>query len=442
MGSSRPERSRPGVAARQSKGNALAALLRRGQFPVLVQRVIVAGFLLVAVDRIMVFSRHDGDFRLYTWTGEAALARTDLYHGCPWGACTWPPVFSLGCIPLAVLARWSEPGVRAIWLLVNGAALAWIVRLLAAWAYPGARWRWWPERGAVSPGSVECALPLLLCGRFLLVNAEFLQVNLLILLCELAGLWGVAQRRDAAGGVLIGLAGALKVLPWLLIPWLFWRGRRTAAVAAAASGLGWTVLPGLYFGWQPLAALLRDWPRAVGEGWGVNGPNQSVAAMLDRFVGHGVTPGNAGSFPFAFVPGSGSPIVPWLALLAAVAVVAAAAFAWRRPLRLASAAGAAEAGAVIGASVLFSPLAWVHYFVAFLVPAAGSLAVIRKSRAGADNLQPALTMLAAAAAVIWLTSRTVAGSWLSKVGLSLSVLTLAGGLLAAGAGWAAARGRA
>jgi len=420
----------------------MVRLLQRGQFPLIVQRAVVVGFLLIALNRVIVLSAHDGDFRLYTWTGQAALARGDLYHGCPYGACTWPPVFSLGCIPLALLADASEPGVRAAWLILNAAALAWIVRLLARWAYPAAPWRWWPARGAISPGSVELALPLVLCGRFRLVNAEYLQVNRLILLGELLGLWWIVRRRDLAGGSLIGLAGALKILPWLLIPWLFWRGRRRAAVAAAAAGAAFTALPGLWFGWRELGALLLDWPRAVGAGWGVNGPNQSVPAALDRLVGYGVTPGKAAAFSFDFVPGSGAPAVPWLAAALALAAVAGAVLVWRRDLRLASVAGQAEAGAVIAASFLFAPLAWVHYFVALLVPATAALAALRRGRPDPGAARVVGMAVVAAAAIIGLTARAVAGTRLAKMGLSLSDVTVAGLLLMAGAGWAAARARA
>lgn len=415
--------------------------LRQAQLPVGWQRVLVAGFLVLAVGRTWTCAHRPGDFRLYTWTGEAALAHADLYHGCPWGACTWPPIFSLGCIPFALLTRWSETGARAIWLALNAGALAAILRILAAWAYPGAAWRWWPARGAVSPGAVEVALPLLVCGRFLLVNAEFLQVNLLVLLGAVAGVWWIARGREGAGAALVGLAGALKILPWLLVPWLFWRGRRRAAVLAGLAGVGWTLLPAGWFGWGRFVGLLRDWPRAVAEGWGVNGPNQSVPAMVDRFVGHGVTPSTAASFPFEFVAGSGSPVVPWITLALVAVAVAGAVLAWRRPLNLASPAGLAEAGAVLGAAVLFAPLAWVHYFVVLLVPAAGTLAVLRGRRLPDPDARWCAAGLGLAATLTWVTSRAVAGPWLAKVGLSLSVVTLAGLVLVVASGWAAARSR-
>src|SRR6185295_13879212 len=156
-----------------------AAQPRRLPWPVPVQRAVVAALALFIAQRAWVGAHRAGDFRLYTWTGEAALARADLYHGCPYGACTWPPVFSLGCIPLALLERWSDTGARAVWIAVNGAALAAILALLSGWV-DRRPWSWWPRSGTRSPGSASVLVPLLVGGRFLLVNLEFLQVNLLI----------------------------------------------------------------------------------------------------------------------------------------------------------------------------------------------------------------------------------------------------------------------
>lgn len=421
-----------------------AAWPRHVRWSVGAQRIVLVGLLVFAAQRAWVGAHRQGDFRLYTWTGEAALARGDLYHGCPWGACTWPPVFSLGCIPLALLERWSPTGARAVWIAVNGLALGWLLRMLARWAAESraqAAWSWWPGRGRLSPASPSVLLPLLLCGRFFLVNLEFLQVNVLILFLEVAGLWWIAGRRELAGGSLIGLAAALKVLPALLIPWLFWRGRRRAAAAAAVAALAFTLAPGVFFGWEHLGALLADWPRAVRGDWGVNGPNQSILAMLDRVIGHGVTPFNAGAFSTEYVARSGHPLAGWLALGTAALAVAWAVHGWRRPLRLGSVAGMAEAGAVLGASVVLAPLAWVHYFVVLLVPATAVLAALRR-----DDLEPAIRRrvaagLAIAAALIWLTSRAVVGPRLAKIGLTLSDITLAALLVTACSGSVVRRAR-
>jgi hypothetical protein len=327
-------------------------------------------------------------------------------------------------------------------LALNAVALASTVRLLVRWAYPTSPWRWWPAPGVVSPGSPEVALPLLLCGRFLLVNAEYLQINPLILWCEVWGLSLLARRLEVRGAAAVGLAGALKILPWLLIPWLAWRGRRRAAFLSAIFAAGWSVAPAAWFGWSRWIALVRDWPRAVAQGWGVNGPNQSAAAMLERFMSHGVRPWNAGAFSWEFVPASGSAWVTGGVALLALSAFVAAAMLWRRPLRLDSVAGLGEAGAVLGASVLFAPLAWVHYFVVLLVPATAVVAAHRRGLLPRGATVGTTILLAAGAVLVCATARLVVGARLAKIGLTMSDLTVAGLLICCASAWVAARSRA
>ena len=93
--------------------------------------------------------------------------------------------------------------------------------------------RWWPLAAGVLAGALQQMLPLR-------DEIKFGQVDeLLVLMCAVDCLF-LSRRR--AGGVLVGLATAVKLTPGVFIVYLFVTGRRRAAATATATFVGASLL--------------------------------------------------------------------------------------------------------------------------------------------------------------------------------------------------------
>jgi hypothetical protein len=186
-----------------------------------------------------------------------------------------------------------------------------------------------------------------------------------ILTACLAGAWLLVRGRAVAGGALIGIAAAVKVLPVFFVPYFAWKRWWAACTAAIVSGVLASLAPVLVFGPERFAAYARHWLDLSMGSWPVRKGNQSVYAMVDRLYTHGVIVWSPSQ---KRLTAGNDPVVAAIVygLLAAVAL--AFAYVSRRDGRQpASAAVTVEVAMVLCVAVLFSPLAWKHYFVFLLL---------------------------------------------------------------------------
>src|SRR5574337_105859 len=114
-----------------SLSSAPAAEPRRWTF----QRIVALAAATFALIGTIVWMQRPGDFAGYVTVGELVLAGKHIYRDAPPGLNTWPPFFSLLCVPLALLARPTPLLARAVWLLLNFALLWMTLRLLARLIY-------------------------------------------------------------------------------------------------------------------------------------------------------------------------------------------------------------------------------------------------------------------------------------------------------------------
>jgi hypothetical protein len=232
------------------------------------------------------------------------------------------------------------------------------------------------SRTGIPLASAAVLGPLVLSGRFLLGNLDRLQINMVILTACLAGALllvrgqppgrthPLRRRHAAAGGALVGGAAAVKVLPVFFVPYFAWKRWWTTCAAAVGTGVLASLAPVLMFGWERFAAYARHWIALSAGSWPVRKGNQSVYAMVDRLYTHGAI---VWSPSHKRLTAGNDPVVA--AIVYGLLAVVALAFAWvsrRGGRQPASAAVTVEVAIVLCIAVLFSPLAWKHYFV-FLV---------------------------------------------------------------------------
>jgi len=309
--------------------------------------------------------RRPGDFAGYVLVGDLVLADHDIYRDSPPGLNTWPPFFSLLCVPLALLARPSPYLARGVWLALNFVLLWVALKSLARLVYQQELCLR-PAPTGLSLASPDVLIPIILCYRFILGNFDHLQVNIVIFACAVAGLLWHVRGHDLGAGLLLGLAAALKVMPILFVPYFVYRGRFRVAAATAAAATVFSLSPILVYGWTQFIDYVGAWRQALAIGWGVGKMNQSVYAMLDRFLGHGIRPGHTPVLDE--LPESGNLVVQVAMVAVLMLITVSACWLFRGRQKGDSPASLAEYSVIFIVSALFGPLAWKAYLVVLLCP--------------------------------------------------------------------------
>ncbi|MEA2626937.1 MAG: alpha,2-mannosyltransferase [Candidatus Binatota bacterium] len=386
--------------------------------------------LLVAAAILFVGSvQHNRDMTGYLLVGRLVLAGRHAYLDAGAGVNTWPPFFSLLCVPLALLDEASRLLSRGTWLLLNFASLVWVLRIVARRVY-GRELVLDPRSPGLALAAPEMLVPLLLTGRYLVSNFDHLQINLIVFALALGGLDLDARGRPLAGGLALGLASAIKLMPIAFVPYLMWARRWTAAAAATAATIILSLLPVPVFGLRRFLDYGRAWLDALGEGWGVGHMNQSIFAMWDRWLGHGMMPFTAEKANG--VPESGDPLVTFATAVTVAALVAAALWATRRRPAAGGWPELAEWSLVFIVSAILGPVSRKSYLVVLLLPNVLLFAAWRSPPLDDRTRQIAGASLVASFLLGGLTSPGLVGRRLAGTLAMTSVVTIATLVLYAG----------
>src|SRR5512135_304027 len=197
------------------------------------RRLVLSALLLAFVASFFVYARRNVDFAGYVAVGNAFFDGRDIYLDTPAGTNTWPPFFSLAVVPLGLLDRVSPYLARIAWIALTWASIIWALDLIARLIY-GKRLRPRPDESSLSVTSPELLVPFALALPFIVNNFELLQINMTLFTLALWGLYLQANGREAAGGIAIALAAAMKVMAIVFLPYLLYRKRWRAAFWMAA----------------------------------------------------------------------------------------------------------------------------------------------------------------------------------------------------------------
>jgi len=101
--------------------------------------------------------------------------------------------------------------------------------------------------------------------RFIHENLHYLQITILILYLSLQGIQLVFSNKPKPlwGALLIALGINIKLLPLVLVPYLFYRGFFKAGVYIIAIYIGMLYLPSLLIGWEQNQLLLSTWAHLI-----------------------------------------------------------------------------------------------------------------------------------------------------------------------------------
>lgn len=359
---------------------------------------------------------------------------------------TYPPFPMALALPFTEL---SPLGCRLAWYAVNAACLVWLVT--AAWAMSGGK----RLRDAASwPLSEHAIFGLgLACGIWYSFHAlAHQQTDIVVTALILGGCRFVQTGRSRTGGILVGLAAAMKCTPLLLAPYLLFRRQFLAAGLLVATAVGASLLPDLAHRSPSGTTWLTEWyerflkPMAdrnrVPGMWASDILyNQSLGGTLNRWTQTAWT-WHQGGIAFAAAEAPIDPQRLKLILLGielAFAAVAGLLFCRRfrlQPHESASDAkwAAHEYGLVAILMLLFSPMSSIPHFATLILPGfcLARQAIVRRDRVAA-------VCVALAAACALLSNKDLQGNSLYSLTLWHGIVMANAIVLFAGLSWTLGR---
>ncbi|GAB2961031.1 membrane protein [Amycolatopsis acidiphila] len=198
----------------------------------------------------------------------------------PWWALlpfTYPPTAALLFVPLAIVPTQVAWGVLTA---VSVLAMALVIRV-AIGSLPkpvagGARW--WS-----SPARATLVFSVVLLGLEPVWRTIFLgQINLILMALVVLDVLVVTSRGGRGGGIMVGVAAAVKLTPLIFVVHLFLTGKRADAVRALVTFLGLQLLMLLLIPGD----TIRYWTKTISD-TGRIGPvhwagNQSLNGLMNR----------------------------------------------------------------------------------------------------------------------------------------------------------------
>ena len=382
-------------------------------------RVAVALALTFAALNAVNAINKGGDAEVFIEGGRRLLHAEPLYDGSsaaagfigpPFQAVFFAPFAALG--PLVAKLLWHLTGIACL--------IAGMLFITRSWSLARR------DLGLpAAPAFPAAFAPLLAVLLPLQTNFEHQNMNPLLLALMVGATWLVARGSDAAAGVVLGVAIALKAFPALLVIVLVCRARGRAVAAAVGVALVLTLLPLPLYGIDGYVQLLRAFRRLASSGFPARGNNQSLFAAFDRLMG----PADDD-----FIHQAEGPVLIAYCLVAALLLLALTivSLRMRRP---SIATITIQLYAAIAVAVLLSPIAWDHYWV-LMLPA---LVVLHDSRNPRLLGAAGPVVFWSAAVLITGLSRALLGRALFGLARSFSSYTIAGLIIVGALVWISVR---
>jgi len=199
----------------------------------------------------------------------------------PWWALlpfTYPPTAALLFVPLAALPTQVAWGVLAA---ISVLAMALVIRVaIGSLPKPVAGPRWWS-----SPARATLVFSIVMLGLEPVWRTVFLgQINLILMALVVVDVLVLTARGARGGGIMVGIAAAVKLTPLIFVVHLFLTGKRKDAARALVTFLG---LQALMLVLIP-GDTIRYWTKTISD-TGRIGPvhwagNQSLNGLMNRIT--------------------------------------------------------------------------------------------------------------------------------------------------------------
>jgi alpha-1,2-mannosyltransferase len=305
-------------------------------------------FILTGIIVYLLHTKMGVDSAVYRSGGVAILTGEPLYEGMKLGAepvwaelpFTYPPTAALMFVPLTFLPTVVAWGVLTA---ISVLAMSVVIRIILEKVPNRPSW--------LVPTKATVWFSILMLGIEPVWRTLFLgQINIILMLLIVVDVLVISAARGRVGkwgGVLIGVAAAVKLTPLIFVAHLLLTGQRTSAVRAIATFLG---LQALMFAisardaWHYWTITVVGDPMRIGPVYWDG--NQSLNGLINRIT-------------------INDPSSTKIALMIGAVVAIPAMLLVRRFYRHDKAVAALMVSAFFG--LLFSPVSWTHHYV-WVVP--------------------------------------------------------------------------
>lgn len=230
------------------------------------------------------YAFREGDFAGYAIAGEYALKGMDLYSH--W-LNTWPPLFSVFCIPIYWLNEWAPLPLRLLWQLLSIAAFFHLAnRLMLLFKKQKLVFRKSKHSGELSVDSWYFVLPFLFTFKYVLDNLANLQINIIMLALVIEAVYLFKRKQNTVwSAFLLALTLSLKVYT-LFFFMLFFFIREWKFVLLT---LSWMVILHIpmfaVMGWNQSFVYFERWWVEIAQAFPMIGhKNQSFFAAVWRLT--------------------------------------------------------------------------------------------------------------------------------------------------------------
>jgi len=244
------------------------------------KNIILGILLLVLLFELVRSSLRNGDFIGYLNAGNLTLNGQNIYSDY---LNTWPPFFSVFCVPLSLLDKLNGTLVRGLWTVFTLASLFWLMQITVRWLH-GKRLLLPYKKGneaSMGMSNFLVLVPFLILFRFVLDNLTNLQINLILLWASVLVVDWFIKGKHSWAGALLAFIISLKVYPIFLLLYFVFKREFKLVI--------WTLLflavinavPFLVYGSEQALQYYAHWWNEIASPYAsVQHKNQSFFSMM------------------------------------------------------------------------------------------------------------------------------------------------------------------
>jgi len=229
-------------------------------------------FLFIAVAFVLLKGTTGGDFDVFLDASRRLYNHENIYSSFSSGGFQWyySPFFALILIPFCNTLIFSEELWSLLSLLLMYRSFT-LIELFFDFSYFSTKqkklWVW---------------LCVIFSVQFVLNNITLIQITALLLWGILESLHQNDKGKPFLAGVILGFVSIIKLMPLLMLPYLFYRGHFKMLGYTILTFLALLILPGVFFGFDYNFFLIQNWILLIN-------PNNSELVIAEVLGFHDLT---------------------------------------------------------------------------------------------------------------------------------------------------------
>jgi len=242
-------------------------------------KLLICLFVLIAVITAYISCTDGGDFDVYLQAARQLSKRQNIYvppfvKGLQY---YYSVFFALILSPVGSYIFATE----FAWLLLSYCFLFRIMKLMKAYFNIDVL--------SNKQQIIWFVLSVILSLQFLMYDVSLIQVTIFLLWSILESLQLIRNDREILGGMLLATAINIKIMPILMLPYLFYRGYFKSVVTAVLFFIILLYLPAIFIGWKYNNFLLAEWWKVINPGnkehmFELGIGTHSIVAMLPVYL--------------------------------------------------------------------------------------------------------------------------------------------------------------